>query len=88
MAGPIPKKQELLAGVHRVGGQLEAIERSLESDVTCETILHQLAAVRADTVALMATVIEAHVQSLSGDQNLLPDEVGRQVIDVLRSYLK
>jgi len=88
MTSPIPKKQKLLARIRHVGGQVDAIERALESDAECETVMQQLAAVRADTAALMATVIEAYVQSLSGDQNLLPDEVGRQVIDVVRSYLK
>ena len=43
-------------------GQLEAVERALDSGSECDAILQQLAAIRGAANALMSQVLEGHVR--------------------------
>lgn len=84
-------KDKLLARVHRVKGQVEALERALETTADCSAILQQIAAIRGAVNGLMGEVLEGHLR-----EHLGPDVVDaaqrqadlEQVVAVLRSYLK
>jgi DNA-binding FrmR family transcriptional regulator len=65
MTHTIREKQKLLARARRIRGQVEAIERALESEAGCEQVMHLLAAVRGAMAGLMAEIVEAHVRTLS-----------------------
>lgn len=92
MAHTIREKQKLLARVHRIRGQVEAIERALDSEVGCEQIMHLIAGVRGATAGLMAEVVEDHVRThlVDGEKHpgALNTEATEQLLEVVRTYLK
>ena len=88
----VREKQKLLARVRRMKGQVEAIERALESEAGCEQVLHLIAGARGAMAGLMAEVVEDHVRThlVDADEhpNALNSEAVEQLLDVVRSYLK
>jgi DNA-binding FrmR family transcriptional regulator len=82
-------KQKLLARVRRLRGQIEAIERSLETQAGCEQVMHLIAGARGAMAGLMAEVLEDHVRThLTDDPAALKPEAVEQLLDVVRTYLK
>jgi DNA-binding FrmR family transcriptional regulator len=57
MTDTVREKKKLLARVRRIRGQVEAIERALESEAGCEHVMHLLAGVRSALAGLTAEVI-------------------------------
>ena len=92
MSHTIREKQKLLARVRRIRGQVEAIERALDSEVACEQVMHLIAAVRGATAGLMAEVVEDHVREhlvdLKEHPGALNTEAVDQLLEVVRAYLK
>ena len=66
MTHTVREKQKLLARVRRLRGQIEAIERALESEAGCEQVMHLLAGARGAMAGLMAEVVEDHVRTPPG----------------------
>jgi DNA-binding FrmR family transcriptional regulator len=82
-------KQKLLARVRRLRGQIEAIERALESEAGCEQVMHQLAGARGAMAGLMAEVVEDHVRThLVAPGTQMRTDAVEQLLDVVRTYLK
>ncbi|PYE46782.1 DNA-binding FrmR family transcriptional regulator [Rhizobium sp. PP-WC-2G-219] len=85
-------KTKLIARVRRLKGQLEAIERALEADEPCGTILNQVASVRGAVTGLTAELIEDHIRNHVADPDTDDDpERARgaaDLIEVMRTYLK
>lgn len=92
MAHTIRDKQKLLARVHRLRGQVEAVEKLLEEERDCSTILQTIAACRGAIHGLMAEVLEGHIRHHVVDPDRKPaSEQARatqELIDVVKSYLK
>jgi DNA-binding FrmR family transcriptional regulator len=92
MAHTIRDRQKLLARVHRIRGQVEAIERALIAEAGCEQVLQLIAGVRGATAGLMAEVVEDHVRNHLVDAEKHPgalnDDATEQLLDVVRTYLK
>lgn len=92
MTHTVREKQKLLARVRRMKGQMEAIERALESEAGCERVLHLIAGVRGATAGLMAEVVEDHVRTHLVDPEKHPGaldtEAAEQLLEVVRTYLK
>ena len=88
----IKEKQRLLGRVRRIRGQVEAIERALESEASCETIMHQIAGVRGAIAGLTAEVIEDHIQTHLVDAETHPGALNTaaagELMAVIRTYLK
>jgi DNA-binding FrmR family transcriptional regulator len=88
----IRQKQKLLARVRRLRGQVEAIERALESEARCEQVMHLIAGARGAMAGLMAEVVEDHVRTHLVDAERHPGaldvEAADQLLDVIRTYLK
>jgi DNA-binding FrmR family transcriptional regulator len=88
----IKKKVKLLARVRRVRGQIEAVERALESDKGCAAVLHLVVAARGAMNSLMAEIIEDHIREHVVDPALERSAVrargAEELIEVVRSYLK
>ena len=88
----IRDKQKLLGRVKRIRGQVEAIERALESEAGCETVMHQIAGVRGAVAGLMAEVIDDHIQTHLVDEDKYPGALNTPAAEVLmaviRTYLK
>ncbi len=92
MTPTVREKQKLLARVRRLRGQVEAIERALETEAGCEQVMHLIAGTRGALAGLMAEVVEDHVMTHLVDQQLHPAALDRnaagQLLDVIRTYLK
>ena len=81
-------KKRALSRVRRIRGQVEALERALESGEPCMTILQQIASIRG---AANGEMVEIHLQDelVSGDTT--PEQRAARMAEVghlLRSYLK
>jgi len=92
MTHTVREKQKLLGRVHRIRGQVEAVERALEREAGCEQVMHLLASTRAAMNGLMAEVIKDHVLTHLVDAEKHPDaldrEAAEELIAVVRTYLK
>ena len=92
MSHTIREKQKLLARVRRIRGQVEAIERAVESEAGCEQVMHLLASTRAAMAGLTAEVVEDHVRThlvepkrQSGARR---QEAAEALLSVIHSYLR
>jgi DNA-binding FrmR family transcriptional regulator len=85
-------KSKLLSRVHRIRGQVEALERALESERACAEVLQQIAAVRGAVNGLMVEVMEDHIEAHVANPQITSDarrrEGADQLIEVLRAYLR
>lgn len=90
MAETSRERIKLLNRVKRIRGQMDAIERALTADDNCADILMLLAAARGGINGLMAEVLEDHIRLhllQDGRAPLTPD-LGEELIDLVRAYLK
>ena len=55
-------KKRILTRVRRIRGQVDALERALESGDPCLAILQQIAAVRGAANGLMGEMVEIHLK--------------------------
>ena len=92
MVHTIREKNKLLARVRRIRGQVEAIERALESEIGCADVLQVIASVRGAMNGLMAEVMEDHIRFHVVDPAREPNsqraQGAQELIDVVRAYLK
>ena len=91
MAHTTEEKRKLLNRVRRIRGQVEAIERGLDSDAECSTVLHNISACRGAMDALMAEVIEGHIRFHVLDpkrQTAVQARAAEDLVDALRTYLR
>ncbi len=82
------EKAKLLHRVRRVRGQIEAVERALEEEKGCATVLHLIAAARGAINGLMTEVIEDHIRLHVVDPGQ-GDERARgadELIEAMHSY--
>ncbi len=82
---------KLLNRVKRIRGQMESVERALASEGhECADVLMLLAAVRGGINGLMAEVLEDHIRLhlLQDGHAPLTPELGEDLIDLVRAYLK
>lgn len=90
MSHTVREKQNLLARVRRLKGQMEAIERALEAEASCAEILNQVASVRGAVTGLTAELIEDHLREhvLEAADDAARARGASELIDVVRTYLK
>ena len=85
-------RSKLLARVRRLKGQVEAIERALDTEAGCDQVMHLIAGARGAMAGLMAEVVEDHVRTHLVDGETHPGalkaEAAEQLLDVVRAYLK
>ncbi len=90
MSHTIRNKAKLLARVRRLKGQMEAVERALDTEASCAEVLNLVASIRGAVSGLTAELIEDHVR-----EHVVEAADGRarrrgadELIEVVRSYLK
>jgi DNA-binding FrmR family transcriptional regulator len=92
MAHTIRDKNKLLNRVRRIRGQINAVEKALEQEQECSTILMTIAACRGAIHSLMAEVIEGHIRFHVVDPDRQPTtekaKAAQELIDVVKAYLK
>jgi DNA-binding FrmR family transcriptional regulator len=91
MAHTIRNKKKLLNRVRRVIGQMQSVERLLETDSECADVLQQIAACRGSINGLMAEVLEGHIRCHVAEPELPKAFRARAVeelIGITKSYLR
>lgn len=82
---------DLLARVRRIGGQVGAVERALQSDESCSKILHLVAAVRGAVNGLLDEIIAEHLEAHVSAAGLTDEERvegAEELLAVIRRYSK
>jgi len=91
LAHIIRDKKKILNRLHRIRGQVEAIEAAVERQADCSEVLHTLSACRGAINALMAEVLDGHIRFhvLDPDQDPKSEraKATQELIDVLKAYL-
>ena len=85
------EKQKLLFRIKRIRGQFAAVERALTAGDECADILMLLAAIRGGVNGLMAEILEDHIRLhiMNPDHEMdSPEELGEDLIGLVRAYLK
>jgi DNA-binding FrmR family transcriptional regulator len=92
MAHTTKDKAKLLSRVRRIRGQVEAMERSLDGEHECSSVLQLIAACRGALNGLMAEVLEGHIRfhvlDPKSGKNTPQVTAAEELIDVVRTYLK
>jgi DNA-binding FrmR family transcriptional regulator len=91
MSHTIKGKVKLLNRARRIRGQVEALERALESEQECGEVLRLIAASRGAMDSLMAEVLEGHIREHATTNHR--DAKGAlaaadDLIEIVRAYLK
>jgi DNA-binding FrmR family transcriptional regulator len=86
------EKMKLLNRIKRLRGQIEAIERAIESDQECADVLQQATACRGALDGFIAEVIEDHIREHMMDPRAERDDprvaAADQLVDIVHRYLK
>ena len=81
------ERVKLINRAKRIQGQLKTVERSLHENQDCTDVLMLLAAVKGGINGLMAEILEDHIRLHIGARPMSP-ELGEELIDLVRAYLK
>ncbi len=84
------EKLKLLNRVRRVRGQINALERALEEEKGCATVLHLIVAARGAMSSLMTEVIEDHIRLHLVDsvKDAERSRSAEELIEAVQAYLK
>lgn len=85
------EKQKLLSRIRRLGGQIDAVERSVRAGDECADILMLLAAIRGGVNSLMAEILEDHIRlhiTHPDRRSESGEELTEDLIGLVRAYLK
>lgn len=90
MSHTVRQKSKLLARVRRIRGQVEAVERALESELGCSDVLQLVASIKGAVAGLTAELIEDHIAGhiLEPADPRQRRRGAEELIDVVRTYLK
>ncbi|HEX8588018.1 metal/formaldehyde-sensitive transcriptional repressor [Pseudomonas sp.] len=83
--------EDLLKRVKRIAGQVQAIERSLESGHDCAKTLHLVAATRGAINGLMDEIIEDHAREHVAHPALSDEARAKgleELLEAIRRYSK
>ena len=84
------EKLKLLNRVRRIRGQVEALERALEDEQGCASVLHLIVAARGAMSSLMTEVIEDHIRLhvVDPDKGAERSRGAEELIEAVQAYLK
>jgi DNA-binding FrmR family transcriptional regulator len=88
MSHTIQNKKALITRVRRISGQIASLERALEADADCDSVLQQAASVRGAVQGLMSLLLEDHLREHVAASNPSALRELEPVMAVLRSYLR
>lgn len=84
-------KVDLLKRVKRIAGQIQAVERAIESDHDCAKTLHLVAATRGAINGLMDEIIGDHAREHVANPALSDEERSKgveELLEAIRRYSK
>ncbi len=84
------EKIKLLNRIRRIRGQIEAVERALEDEQGCATVLHLIVGARGAMSGLMTEVIEDHIRLHVVDptKDTERSRGADELIEAVQAYLK
>ncbi len=85
------QRDKVVARIHRIAGQVAAIERSVIADAPCADTLNLVAAVRGAVAGLMDELVEDHLRAHVAAPDLTPENraLGADELAViLRRYVR
>ena len=84
------EKLKLFNRIRRVRGQVEAVERAIEEEQGCATVLHLIVAARGALSGLMSEVIEDHIRLHVVDpaRDSERSRGAEELIEAVQAYLK
>lgn len=90
MSHTIREQAKLLSRVHRLKGQMDAVERALESERPCGEVLQLIASIRGALTGLTGEILETHLQEhvLYADSQEARHQAIDEISGVLRTYLR
>lgn len=90
MSHTIQNKEQLLARVRRIAGQVSAIEKALASEDGCSTVLQRITAARGALNGLMAEVVEEHLDThvVEAKSATSRRKAADELLGIVRTYLK
>ncbi len=92
MSHTVRGKAKLVSRVRRIRGQVEALERALETEAGCAQTLQLIASVRGAINSLMAEIMEDHIRvhvvDPARERNSDRADAADELIDVVRAYFK
>lgn len=89
MTTPHGEKTKLLQRLGRIRGQVEAIQRALESDASSSAVLQQATACRGALDGFIAEVIEDHIRErmVQEKDRAIARKAAEELIGIVHSYL-
>ncbi|MCE0460933.1 MULTISPECIES: metal/formaldehyde-sensitive transcriptional repressor [Pseudomonas] len=84
-------KDNLQKRVKRIAGQIQAVERALESDHDCARTLHLVAATRGAINGLMEEIIKDHAREHVANPALSDEQRAKgveELLEAIRRYSK
>lgn len=92
LAHAVAEKQKLLNRIRRLRGQIDALERAVDSEEGCSEVMRLLTAARGAINGVMAEVIEDHIEMHMIDperkRSRAEQEAADELLEVLRTYVK
>lgn len=84
------EKLKLLNRVRRIRGQIEAVERAIEEEKGCASVLHMIVAARGAMSSLMTEVIEDHIKLhvVDPERGVDRSRGAEELIEAVQAYLK
>lgn len=91
MSHTVVGKQQLVARVRRIVGQLESVERALDEEAGCDAVLHLVAGARGAINGLMEEVLADFVREHVAAPKLSQESrkaAADELIAIIRRYAK
>ncbi len=84
------EKVKLLNRIRRIRGQIEVVERALDDEQGCATVLHLIVTARGAMSSLMSEVIEDHIRLHVVDPEKGTERTrgADELIEAVQAYLK
>jgi DNA-binding FrmR family transcriptional regulator len=82
------EKLNLVNRTKKIIGQLESVQRGLNSDEQCAEVLQRLAAAKGAINSLMAELMEDHIRNHMPRKSKTSEEATDDLIEIVRTYLK
>lgn len=86
------ERQKLLNRIRRLRGQIDALERAVEAEEGCIEAMRLLTAARGAINAIMAEVVEDHIEGHMIDperrRSRAEEAATDELVEVLRTYIK
>jgi DNA-binding FrmR family transcriptional regulator len=92
MAHVIRQRKKLVNRVRRLRGQIDAVERAIVDELDCGQVLQRISACRGAIDGLLGEVLEDHVRfhiiNRHRHRSADPVDAGKELLDVIRTYLR